>query len=430
MDVRLEKARAIVSTAKLRRKGGAWLVPSQTGAGKGYIVTWAESDPEGWRYPDGGKPGYRCTCADFEHRRKDCKHILAVCIVITREAERTETTAPDGSKTVTERTVTKVEKRTTYRQVWPAYNAAQTGEKATFQTLLADLVAGVAEPEQHMGRKRIPLRDQLFGAIFKTYSTLSGRRFMTDLRAAQVAGHISHAPHYNSLFRCFENPDVTPILLELVSLSAAPLASVETDFAVDSTGFTTSKFTRWFDHKWGEVKQEHDWKKLHAMVGTKTQIVTSVAVSRGHANDSPFFATLVAKTAERFTMTEVSADKAYSSKANLAAVVDRGATPYIPFRANASSLGIARVSPLWRRMFHYYNMEREAFLGQYHKRSNVESAFSMMKRKFGDALRSKTEVAQFNEALCKVLAHNICCLIQSIHELGIAPTFWTEPQAA
>ena len=31
-----------------------------------------------------------------------------------------------------------------------------------------------------------------------------------------------------------------------------------------------------------------------------------------------------------------------------------------------------------------------------------------------------------NEILCKVLAHNLCCLVQSIYELGIEPTFWTE----
>jgi hypothetical protein len=54
----------------------------------------------------------------------------------------------------------------------------------------------------------------------------------------------------------------------------------------------------------------------------------------------------------------------------------------------------------------------------------------MMKAKFGEALRSKTETAQFNEALCKVLAHNICCVIQSMHELGITPTFWHEAQLA
>ena len=59
----------------------------------------------------------------------------------------------------------------------------------------------------------------------------------------------------------------------------------------------------------------------------------------------------------------------------------------------------------------------------YHKRSNVESTFSMIKAKFGGAIRSKGDTAIINEALCKVLCHNICCVIQSMHELGIEPTF-------
>ncbi|HEV3476738.1 MAG TPA: hypothetical protein VG127_04570 [Rubrobacteraceae bacterium] len=48
---------------------------------------------------------------------------------------------------------------------------------------------------------------------------------------------------------------------------------------------------------------------------------------------------------------------------------------------------------------------------RYHKRSNIETAFSMIKGKFGSALRSKSDTGQINEVLCKVLAHNICVLI-------------------
>jgi transposase len=79
---------------------------------------------------------------------------------------------------------------------------------------------------------------------------------------------------------------------------------------------------------------------------------------------------------------------------------------------------------LWNRMWHFYNFNRDAFLAHYHKRSNVETVFSMIKAKFGSSVRAKTPIAQVNEVLCKVLCHNICVLISSIFELGLEPTFW------
>jgi hypothetical protein len=51
----------------------------------------------------------------------------------------------------------------------------------------------------------------------------------------------------------------------------------------------------------------------------------------------------------------------------------------------------------------------------------------MIKAKFRDHVRSKTDVAMTNEVLCKILCYNICCVIQAMYELGIEPTFWQEP---
>ena len=56
----------------------------------------------------------------------------------------------------------------------------------------------------------------------------------------------------------------------------------------------------------------------------------------------------------------------------------------------------------------------------------METTFHMIKSKFGDAVRSKLERAQINEVLCKVLCHNICCLIQSMFELNLKPKFYAE----
>jgi len=77
-------------------------------------------------------------------------------------------------------------------------------------------------------------------------------------------------------------------------------------------------------------------------------------------------------------------------------------------------------------MYHYFCLRREEFLQHYHLRSNVESTISTVKRKFGDSVRSKTDVAMRNEVLAKFVCHNVCCVIQSAYEFGIEANFGSE----
>lgn len=79
-------------------------------------------------------------------------------------------------------------------------------------------------------------------------------------------------------------------------------------------------------------------------------------------------------------------------------------------------------------MWGMFLYRQDEFAAKYHKRSNVEAAFSAIKRKFGGAVRSKRHVAQVNEILCKVLCHNLTCLVHAWHELGVGPNF--DPVAA
>jgi len=388
----------IAAMAKLVRRGVVWMVPSQSG-GSPHEVS-----------PDPHQP--HCTCPDHETNGVKCKHIYAVEYAMRRESDHgsvTKETMP------TQRPV-----RKTYRQNWPAYNAAQMHEKAKFQVLLSELCTDIKEPvRSRNGRPRIPVHDAIFCACFKVYSTVSARRFMTDLREAQAKGFIRKTPHFNTIFNYLEDKHLTPILRELITRSSLPLNTVETDFAVDSSGFSTSRFVRWFDHKYGVARQEHDWVKVHLMCGVRTNVVTSVEIRDRRAADTKSLPYLVDMTAENFALREVSADKAYASARNYDAIGRYGATPFIAFKANATGRG----SRLWEKMFHHFSLHREDFLSHYHKRSNVESTFSMIKAKFRDHLRSKTPVAMVNEVLSKIICHNICVLIHEAEDLGISIKF-------
>lgn len=400
---RQERGLMIAARTKLTQKGDVWRVPSQSGYKPYYEV-----DPK----------SQRCTCPDFEKREAKCKHIYAVEYTLERESSTTTTIDGDTTTTTTTETV-KVTKRVTYKQDWKAYNAAQTNEKHLLQSLLHNLCDLIVEPPQDMGRPRLMYRDMLFAAAFKVYAGMSARRFATDLNEAQVKGHVSNAAHFNSVNRYLDNPALTPLLHELITYSALPLKALETDFAVDSSGFSTCQFVRWFDAKYGKEVDAHDWIKVHLMTGVKTHIVTSVEITGRHDHDGPMLPPLVEETAKSFTIDEVSADKAYSSTDCHDAIAKAGGTPYIAFKTSATGA----VGGLFQKMFHFYQYNRAEFLAHYHKRSNSESTFSMVKSKFGGHIRSKSKTAQTNEALCKILCHNLCCVIQSMFEFGIEPTF-------
>ena len=400
MEIWQERGLSIANSNTVEKNKLGWKVPSQSGNGT-YIVNL--DDGESF-----------CTCQHFETTHKKCQHIYAVEFIVQKEQR------PDGTEIITKTM------RVTYGQDWPVYNEAQTHEQERFVVLLRDLCNGIEQPKYKFGRPRLPLADVVFGLVFKAYSTMSGRRFTCELKEAESRGLICKAAHYNSAFRYLENSELTPLLKSLIEQSASPLSAVESDFAVDSSGFATTTYDRWFDHKWGKMRSEVKWIKTHLMCGVNTHIVTAVEATPTETADAPQLPELVKTTAKTFTINEVSADKAYSSRHNLHAINAVNAVPFIPFKSySKGSQGQRKFDGLWHRMWHFYNFNREAFMQHYHKRSNAETVYSMIKMKFGGSVRSKTPMAQVNEVLCKVLCHNICILIQTIYELGLEPTFWS-----
>ncbi len=308
-----------------------------------------------------------------------------------------------------------------YGQNWHAYNGAQTQEKYLFLKILHEICSQLKEPKKKKnGRPGKSYAERIYCCCVKTYLNFSSRRTISDLKFAEGAGYIDSVPHFNSILNYLNDPKMKSRLEKLITRSALPLKEVERRFAIDATGFSTYNFERWLDVK-NDVMRIRSYKKAHVQCGTKTNVITSIVVDQGYSSDSKMLPYLIKRTAENFIMDEVSADKAYSSRDNLRIIFDNGAVPYIPFKRNSRAK--AKGCAIWNAMFNYFKYGNDEFLQHYHLRSNVESTFSMIKRKFGTTLRTKNDVAQANEVLCKALCHNIVVLIHEIFELGIKVDF-------
>ena len=240
------------------------------------------------------------------------------------------------------------------------------------------------------------------------------------MRIAKEKSYVRNECSYVSVSNYMRKEELTPILHRLIALSSQPLKAVEENFAIDSSGFRTTKFNDYMKHRYN-ILREHDWLKLHICTGVKTNIITAVSVEM--SGDSTQFIPLTQETINNgFKISEMSADKAYNSIDNYNAVRAVGGTAYIPFKSNATGKGDktkGNRARLWRKMFHYFQLNQDDFLKHYHLRSNVESTFNMVKSKFSDLVRSKDETAQENELLLKVLCHNVVVLIHESFELNI-----------
>ena len=131
--------------------------------------------------------------------------------------------------------------------------------------------------------------------------------------------------------------------------------------------------------------QEYDWVKVSLMTGVKTNVVTAVEIDErygaGTARSSPPWSTDRPDLHIRRSLGR----RGVPSYENMERGPEHGGTPYIAFKSNTTAVEGGTLA----KMFHLYNFNRDDYLSHYHKRSNVETTFWMIKAKFGDHLRSQ-----------------------------------------
>ena len=400
MDAREARGRQLARSTRIERVGRHWAVPSQTTTDR-YLVNIEDA---------------LCTCPDYSLRKGTCKHQHAVYYWIAWGRDV-------GADGVVTETVT-VKRKTYPQRDWSAYRESQHHERTYVERLLRDLCVRIPQPPRKPGpgRNRRLLADLVFEAVMKMYTGLPGSRLIPDLEASAAKGYLHTVGHENSIHNFLASSDTTPLLISLIEEASIPLGAIENgQYAIDSTGMSPCTYDRYYSFKHQGVTAHRDFVKLHIMAGTSTHVISGVKITS--AGDSKQLEELLAQTRKHHTVRELSGDKAYSSIEHHAMLEQMGIAAFIPFKDNA----VLHAQPdAWSRKLCEFLLRRDYWLPHYHRRSNVETVFSMMKTKFGGAIRARRPTSQINEVLCKCLAHNLCCLVKAIFMSGLAPTFWDD----
>src|SRR3989339_733092 len=154
---------------------------------------------------------------------------------------------------------------------------------------------------------------------------------------------------------------------------------------LDSSGIRTDKKSSWFCLRIKKVIRKRDCNKLHLAVCSDLHLILNWRITAWKRNDSPFFIKLLKPFK---ILGRILADKGYLSRKNFQFCMDRGGCAFI----------------LWSKFNEFY-------MNIYHQRSNIESVFSVIKKRFGDKVLCRTFPMRAREISLRLIAYNLKILI-------------------
>ena len=202
-------------------------------------------------------------------------------------------------------------------------------------------------------------------------------------------------------------PDYTTIWWRVAKMKVDVASSVELDkdvtIAVDSSGIKVSNRGEWIRKKW---KVKRGFIKVHIAVDTKTKQILAIEVTKEDVGDGRMLGRLVEGSAGKANVKRVIGDGAYDSKNNFRMLAEMGIDPLIRVRKNASLKGGGCMPRKFVVVEQLGNVNWRKEKG-YGYRWMAESAFSSLKRIFGEHITSVKWNSIVNELLLKASIYNL-----------------------
>jgi transposase len=211
---------------------------------------------------------------------------------------------------------------------------------------------------------------------------------------------------YKTIERAYGDMDVRAILDEVFELTNVPVADLEHWFGPDGSGLATScKQNYENDRQSGQTHKGYE--KIVVMVGLRHKLISAFRFAdKPTCHDSPYFESLLSETARRYGRVDlVCGDSGFLSRFNCDLVAGVGAVARF-YPKKGCSLR-QKGSKVWRDMFEDLVLDPQKWLSAYHRRSNVEGCFSVLKRDNSLPLRKELDVRKRQEAFSRVCNLNL-----------------------
>jgi IS5 family transposase len=202
-------------------------------------------------------------------------------------------------------------------------------------------------------------------------------------------------------------PDFTTIWWRvtkiMIDLDPKVNPNEEITIAVDSTGIKVTNRGEWIKEKW--LKERRGFIKIHVAVDTKTKQIVSMKVTQEDTGDAKMMKPLVEEASRKASIKKLIGDGGYDSKDNFQTLDDMKIEPVIKVRSNSVVSGecIPRDNSVMEQLSGYKKWKKKHGYGM---RWMAESAFSSLKRTFGESIKSVRWENMVNELLLKASIYN------------------------
>jgi len=209
-------------------------------------------------------------------------------------------------------------------------------------------------------------------------------------------------------------PDFTTIWWRVVrtKINLNPKVNLERDdivIAVDSTGIKVTNRGEWILDKWKKNKRKRKgFIKIHLAVNIKTKKIVSMIVTKEDVHDGKMLKEIVNDVSKNYDIKKVLADGGYDSKDNFRYLDELKITPIIKVRKNSSIKNNSKCIPRKLSVIQQLdNLKRWKKTHGYGMRWMAESAFSSIKRTFGEHVSSVKWNNIVNEVMLKASIYNL-----------------------
>ena len=209
-------------------------------------------------------------------------------------------------------------------------------------------------------------------------------------------------------------PDFTTIWWRVVrtKINLNPKVNLERDnivIAVDSTGIKVTNRGEWILDKWKKNKRKRKgFIKIHLAVNIKTKKIVSMIVTKEDVHDGKMLKEIVNDVSKNYDIKKVLADGGYNSKDNFRYLDELKITPIIKVRKNSSIKNNSKCIPRKLSVIQQLdNLKRWKKTHGYGMRWMAESAFSSIKRTFGEHVSSVKWNNIVNEVMLKASIYNL-----------------------